>query len=386
MSSLGSLNSLPNLPSEPSLDLGPLKQRKLILEGERPLWKRDQENILYATNRISNVPSYVPRLSNIDQTNPYENYTVPTDSEIEATLSPRDKFFRALAKPPAYRTRKKALNAEHRIIHNRERSPRLCYSTVTQESQANYTEGSGGATEKIEKERMGYNMIEKAQRVNKFRVKRRKALEAAAARNEPFAIKRLNTYRPKAPAARQEIKLSNRASRTGRGQTETRGNSNRDWSANSEWVKYVPTGEESDDSYVNRECQRFDTFIDCNKQSFSPRSYEATKQEEKYATQLLKDCNDRRLKRIFRNYKPQFTGSTYRPTYLIKLASDIYAKRLVAERTDSKPVEVSWKVYSELDVIRHMNKKPHFKQVYQKSTATNFLRKEVERQCFEDDD
>ena len=107
MSSLGSLNSLPNLPSEPSLDLGPLKQRKLILEGERPLWKRDQENILYATNRISNVPSYVPRLSNIDKSNPYENYTVPTDSEIEATLSPRDKFFRALAKPPAYRTRKK---------------------------------------------------------------------------------------------------------------------------------------------------------------------------------------------------------------------------------------------------------------------------------------
>ena len=122
-----------------------------------------------------------------------------------------------------------------------------------------------------------------------------------------------------------------------------RGNSNRDWSANSEWAKYVPTGEESDDSYVNRECQRFDTFIDCNKQSFSPRSYEETKQEEKYATNLLKDCNDRRLKRIFRNYKPQFTGSTYRPTYLIKLASDVYAKRLVAERTDSKPVEVSWK-------------------------------------------
>ena len=47
--------------------------------------------------------------------------------------------------------------------------------------------------------------------------------------------KRLNTYRPKAPIARQEIKLSDRASRTGRGQTEKRGNSNRDWSANSEW-------------------------------------------------------------------------------------------------------------------------------------------------------
>ena len=385
MSSLGSLNSLPNLPSEPSLDLGPLKQRKLVLEGERPLWKRDQENILYATNRVSNVPSYVPRLSNIDRSNPYENYTVPTESEIEATLSPRDKFFRDLAKPPAYRTRKKALNADHRIIHNKEKSPRLCYSTVTQESLAKSTESVEGATGKIEKERMGYNMVEKAQRVNKFRIKRRKALEAAAARNEPFAIKRLNTYRPKAPIARQEVRQNDRVSRTGRGKSNSR-KSNSDLVTSSEWVKYVPTGEEPDNSYVDKECKRFDNYINCNIQSFSPRSYEATKQEEKYATQLLKDCNDRSLQRIFKNYKPQFIESNYRPTYLIKLASDVYAKRLVAGRVDSKPVEVSWKVHTELDVLRHMNKKPHFKQVYQKSRAMSFMQQEVEKGYFEDED
>ena len=215
--------------------------------------------------------------------------------------------------------------------------------TVTKESQVSSTESGEGATGKIEKERMGYNMIEKAQRVNKFRIKRRKALEAAAARNEPFAIKRLNTYRPKAPVARQEIKSGDRASRTGRGQTDNRESSNRDWSAKSEWVKYVPTGEEPDDSYVNKECQRFDDYVDYNKQSFSPRSYEETKQEEKYATQLLKDCNDRRLKRIFKNYKPEFVGSAYRPTYLIKLASDLYAKRFVAGRVDASQLKLRGK-------------------------------------------
>ena len=82
--------------------------------------------------------------------------------------------------------------------------------------------------------------------------------------------------------------------------------------------------------------------------------------------------------------KPEFKESDYRPTYLIKLASDTYAKRLVAGRVDSKPVEVSWKIVSELDVLRHMNKKAHFKQVYQKSAALNFLQKEAEAQQFDD--
>ena len=112
--------------------------------------------------------------------------------------------------------------------------------------------------------------------------------------------------------------------------------------------------------------------------------YDATQQEEKYATNLLKECDDRHIKRIFKNYKPEFKESDYRPTYLIKLASDTYAKRLVAGRVDSKPVEVSWKIVSELDVLRHMNKKAHFKQVYQKSAALNFLQKEAEAQQFDD--
>ena len=51
---------------------------------------------------------------------------------------------------------------------------------------------------------------------------------------------------------------------------------------------------------------------------------------------------------------------------------------------DSKPVEVSWKIVTELDVLRHMNKKAHFKQVYQKSAALNFLQKEAEAQQFDD--
>ena len=56
----------------------------------------------------------------------------------------------------------------------------------------------------------------------------------------------------------------------------------------------------------------------------------------------------------------------------------------MAGRVDSKPVEVSWKIVSELDVLRHMNKKAHFKQVYQKSAALNFLQKEAEAQQFDD--
>ena len=116
-STIGSINSLPVLPDEPSLDLGPLKRRMEKMAAGKPLWKRDQENILYATNRISTVPSYVPRFSHVEQSHKYDGYVIPTESQIEATLSPRDKFFKRLAKPPAYRTRKKAMNADHRIIH-----------------------------------------------------------------------------------------------------------------------------------------------------------------------------------------------------------------------------------------------------------------------------
>ena len=402
-STIGSINSLPVLPDEPSLDLGPLKRRMEKMAAEKPLWKRDQENILYATNRISNVPSYVPRFSHVEQSHKYDGYVIPTESQIEATLSPRDKFFKRLAKPPAYRTRKKAMNADHRIIHIKNYSPRLCYSTPRGMSDAKQNplkSGGMGDLEKIEKERMGYNMIAKAKHVLKFRIQRRKSLEEAAARNEPFAIKRLNSYRPKPPSQRQRPPSNssnvqpytntnkNNSHRNRKRSTQSARRKNKKkiepWNADSEWVKYVPTGEQPEDKYVNIECGRFENYVDDNKNQFSPRDYDATQQEEKYATNLLKECDDRRIKRIFKNYKPEFKESDYRPTYLIKLASDTYAKRLVAGRVDSKPVEVSWKIVTELDVLRHMNKKAHFKQVYQKSAALNFLQKEAEAQQFDD--
>ena len=120
-SSIGSLNSLPALPAEPSLDLGPLKKRKEKLEKGKPLWKRDQENILYAINRVANVPSYIPRFSHIEQNDKYGDYVVPTESEIEATLSPRDKFFKQLAKPPAMaRPPRKPFTPQH---HQRQSKP-----------------------------------------------------------------------------------------------------------------------------------------------------------------------------------------------------------------------------------------------------------------------
>ena len=405
-STIGSINSLPVLPDEPSLDLGPLKRRMEKMAAGKPLWKRDQENILYATNRISNVPSYVPRFSHVEQSHKYDGYVIPTESQIEATLSPRDKFFKRLAKPPAYRTRKKAMNADHRIIHIKNYSPRLCYSTPRGMSDAKQNplkSGGMGDLEKIEKERMGYNMIAKAKHVLKFRIQRRKSLEEAAARNEPFAIKRLNSYRPKPPSQRQRPPSNssnvsihtntnnnnnNNSHRNRKRSTQSARRKNKKkiepWNADSEWVKYVPTGEQPEDKYVNIECGRFENYVDGNKQQFSPRDYDATQQEEKYATNLLKECDDRHIKRIFKNYKPEFKESDYRPTYLIKLASDTYAKRLVAGRVDSKPVEVSWKIVTELDVLRHLNKKPHFKQVYQKSAALNFLQKEAEAQQFDD--
>ena len=163
-SSIGSLNSLPALPAEPSLDLGPLKKRKEKLEKGKPLWKRDQENILYAINRVANVPSYIPRFSHIEQNDKYGDYVVPTESEIEATLSPRDKFFKQLAKPPAYRVRKKALNADHRIIHLKNYSPRLCYSTprTRPKSPTDRKAGELSDMQKIENECMIYALTAKS--------------------------------------------------------------------------------------------------------------------------------------------------------------------------------------------------------------------------------
>ena len=64
-SSIGSLHEKPVLPAELSLDLGSLKARKEKLEQPPPLWKRNQEPILFATNRVSNIPSYVPRFSKV---------------------------------------------------------------------------------------------------------------------------------------------------------------------------------------------------------------------------------------------------------------------------------------------------------------------------------
>ena len=123
-----------------------------------------------------------------------------------------------------------------------------------------------------------------------------------------------------------------------------------------------------------------------NKQQFSPRDYDATQQEEKYATNLLKECDDRRIKRIFKNYKPEFKESDYRPTYLIKLASDVYAKRLVAGRIDSKPIEVSWKIHTEENAVKFANRKTNLKNILKTSSATNFLIKETEDSQFADAD
>merc|ERR1711991_874618 len=98
------------------------------------------------------------------------------------------------------------MNADHRIINIKNCSQRLCYFTprrMSDEKQNPLKSGEMGDMEKIEEERMGYNMIAKAKRVVKFRIQRRKSLEEAAARNEPFAIRRLNSYRPKPPSQRQ---------------------------------------------------------------------------------------------------------------------------------------------------------------------------------------
>ena len=100
-SSIGSLHEKPILPAELSLDLGSLKARKEKLEQPPPLWKRNQEQILLATNRVSNIPSYVPRFSKVfNQTDikHIEDATLPTESEIQATLSPREKYYRNLAR------------------------------------------------------------------------------------------------------------------------------------------------------------------------------------------------------------------------------------------------------------------------------------------------
>ena len=56
-------------------------------------------NILYAINRVANVPSYIPRFFHIEQN---DNMRLRSANRvgIEATLSPRDKFFKQLASLP----------------------------------------------------------------------------------------------------------------------------------------------------------------------------------------------------------------------------------------------------------------------------------------------
>ena len=335
-SSIGSLHEKPILPAELSLDLGSLKARKEKLEQPPPLWKRNQEPILFATNRVSNIPSYVPRFSKVsNQTDikHIEDATLPTESEIQATLSPREKYYRNLARPPTYRTSKKNAVAQHRITRLSE-SPRLCYTTPREENiDAKIKPGKNYLSQsKVEQEFKGYALLEKAKGIYHLRAKRRRALEAAAARMEPFAMKQLTKYRPRVPST------TNRRSK----KRPTTGRSLK-WNAESEWVKYIPTGDISDSDYVSKECNRFEKYIENQKQVFSPRSYDAMQQEELYAKKLLKESDDRNTKRIFREYKPEFLEADYRPTYLIKQASDVYARQVVAQRTNSKPAEVALK-------------------------------------------
>jgi len=281
----------------------------------------------------------------------------------------------------------------------------LCYSTLhtRAEDPTSKKPGEISDMQKIENECMGYALTTKAKRTHKFRVQRRQSLEAAAARNEPFAIKRLNNYKPKPPPSRNSTLSDHRRhqytnnkyqmtpEKAYKQQPESNTNVKHNmkiqqWNADSEWVKYVPTGDLPDDVYVNKECGRFENYIDDRKQQFSPRSFEATQKEEKYASTLIKESGDKRIKRIFKNYKPEFKESTYRPTYLIKLASDVYAKRLVAGRIDSKPIEVSWKIHTEENAVKFANRKTNLKNILKTSSATNFLIKETEDSQFADED
>ena len=367
MSSVGSLNSLPNLPREISLELGPMKERVLQMAEPKPLWKTGQDGILYASNRLNNMPSYVPRFSKMSNQASQKPFVLPTESEIIANLSPRQLNLRRLARPPTYRTRKKCITAQHRITAVSD-SPRLCYSTrkkgksVALSEKSKALDASIGDMKKIENECMGYAMMAKAKQIVKFRAQRRISLETAAARAEPFAIKRLNSYRPEPPSsdrlgrsnallkvAKPKRKKPFRSLRIPVNQRQrNKGHEGIEdytvWSASSEWVKYESTGNETEGAYVANECEWFDDYVASTKGLYSPRTTEAFEQEDKYAKGLLAEATDPSIKRIFKAYKPKFIDAPYRPTFLIKKASEVYAKRLVAGRVDSKPVEVTWKI------------------------------------------
>jgi hypothetical protein len=353
-SSYGSLNSLPNLPSEASLKLGPLKMRLERLAQPKLEWNPAQDGILYASNRAANVPSYVPRFSKFDGVQP-ETFTLPTESEIMANLNEKQRNLRFLARPPTYRTRKKFITAQHRITAvSKEWQPRLCYTTPREKDEGTKAKDSEVADmAKIENECMGYAMLAKAKQIVKFRAKQRVSMLAAAAREEPFAVKRMVKFAPHPPntvrfrnSATKDIDRRKGIStnRTLRNQRiEDKIPNEKMWTAESEWVKYIPTGQIPESVFVQNECDRFEGYLEEGLGRFSPRSSEAFEMEEKYTKTLLSEA-DPKTQRIFREYKPTFNDAPYKATHEIKKASETYAKRLVAGRIDSKPVEVTWKV------------------------------------------
>ena len=79
-------------------------------------------------------------------------------------------------------------------------SPRLCYTTRKVNLSKKNRKSLIHSTKEIENECMGYAMLSKAKQIVKFRSQRRRSLEQAAARAEPFAVKRLNSYRPEPPS------------------------------------------------------------------------------------------------------------------------------------------------------------------------------------------
>jgi len=315
-------------------------------------WNPAQDGILYASNRAANVPSYVPRFSKFDGVHP-ETFTLPTESEIMANLNEKQKNLRRLARPPTYRTREKFITAQHRIkAVSKNWQPRLCYTTPREKDKGTMSNDSEVAEmAKIENECMGYAMMAKAKQIVKFRAKQRVSMLAAAAREEPFAVKRMVKFAPHPPntvrfrnSATKAIDRRKGTNRTLRSERiEDKIPSEKMWTAESEWIKYTPTGQIPEPDYVENECDRFEGYLEQGLATFSPRSSEAFEMEEKYTKNLLSEA-DPKTQRIFREYKPAFKEAPYKATYEIKKASETYAKRLVAGRIDSKPVEVTWKV------------------------------------------
>ena len=76
-----------------------MKHRVEQLARPKLEWNPAQDGILYASNRVANLPSYMPRYSNITNTTP-EGFTLPTESEIMENLTEKQKTLRRLARPP----------------------------------------------------------------------------------------------------------------------------------------------------------------------------------------------------------------------------------------------------------------------------------------------